>query len=190
MFLQRLVIRSKKLKSQFRALGRYDVGHMLVRDDLTGRQDCLLTNSKIGCASRAFFPNIGKTKNNGSEGYSQWDFFTVPNLFERFLRKVRRHFKQDGFYVFSRPVYWITPGCEWLELRERWLARGNQSNKDFWLQPLKAKTIDPSTSGPSTISRQERRQTGAAHIHRLKERARCASEASHNSKALPKLYRI
>ena len=147
-----------EIESQFRALGRYDVGHMLVRDDLTGRQDCLLANSKIGCACRAFFPNIGKTKNNGSEGYSQWDFFTVPNLFERFLRKVRRHFKQDGFYVFSRPVYWITPGCEWLELRERWLARGNQSNKDFWLQPLKAKTIDPSTSGLTTISRQERKR--------------------------------
>jgi hypothetical protein len=146
------------IESQFRAMSRYDVGHLLVTDDLTGAQDCIIATGKIGSACRAFFPNMGKTKDIASEGQSQWDFFTDPTLFEPFLKNVRRHFKQDGFYAFSRPIYWITPGREWLELKLQRVARGEDDGKDFWLQALDYSRKPTAGDARNSASEKERKR--------------------------------
>jgi hypothetical protein len=148
------------IESQFQAISRYDVADLLVTDELTGRQDCVLANSKIGSACRAFFPNMGKTKDIAGEsgkGHSQWDFFTDPNLFELFLKTVRRHFKRDGFYAFSRPIYWVTPAREWIEFHQQHVARGEHKDRDFWFQALSDRTEDSIAQRSSTLSKEERK---------------------------------
>ena len=107
-----------EIVSQFAALSRKEVSNVLVTDELTGRIDCLLPDSTLGPACRAFFSNMAKTKDLGDsgEGYSLWQYFTEPGLFDVFLKKMRRHFKRDGFYAFSRP---ITQSSFWQEIFRR-----------------------------------------------------------------------
>jgi hypothetical protein len=92
--------------TQFQDLSLNDVSNLLITDELTGQLDCILADSKLGSACRAFFPNIVKTKDasDSGKGYSLWDYFTEPGLFDTFLDKLRRQLKRDGFYAFSRPV--------------------------------------------------------------------------------------
>ncbi len=84
----------------------HDVSDLLTRDELTGQLECILADSKLGSAFRAFFPNIAKTKDTSRsrEGYSLLDYFTEPRRFDTFLKKVRHQLRRDGFYAFSRPV--------------------------------------------------------------------------------------
>jgi hypothetical protein len=97
---------TEEITTQFEALSRYDVADLLTRDDLEGQLDCILADSKLGSAFRAFFPNIAKTKDTSEsrEGDSLWSYFTEPRFFDTFLQKVRRHLRRDGFYAFSRPM--------------------------------------------------------------------------------------
>jgi hypothetical protein len=93
-----------EIASQFQSLSRDDTSNLLVVDD-SGLSDCLLTNSKLGSACRAFFPNMAKTKDlNSGEGYSLWGYFTEPRFFDAFLNRMRRNLKRDSHYTFSRPV--------------------------------------------------------------------------------------
>ena len=54
-----------EIVSQFAALSRKEVSNVLVTDELTGRIDCLLPDSTLGPACRAFFSNMAKTKDLG-----------------------------------------------------------------------------------------------------------------------------
>ncbi len=147
----------KEIESQFYAVGRYDVDQLLVTDELTGRQDCALANSKIGSACRSFFPNMGQTKDIADElgrGYSQWDFFTDPTLFESFLKTVRRHFKRDGFYAFSRPMSGPWTGRDWIEFHQKDVARGKHKNDDFWLEAVSSAPKHAYASHPRRLWRE------------------------------------
>ena len=105
-----------EIVDQFAALSLKDVSDVLITDELIGRTDCLLPDGTLGSACRAFFPNIAKTKDLGSGGYNLWEYFSQPRLLDVFLKKMRRHFKRDGFYVFSRP---ITGWSFWTEIFRR-----------------------------------------------------------------------
>lgn len=147
------------IESQFQAISRYNVGDLLVTDELTGQKDCALDNSKIGSACRAFFPNMGKTKdiaNESGKGYSQWDFFTDPSLFEAFLNTVRRNFKQDGFYAFSRPMCGPWTGRDLIEFHQKYVARGRRKNLDFWLEAVSNAPKHEYANDPRRVTKERR----------------------------------
>jgi hypothetical protein len=65
---------TENIESQFRVISRREVTDLLVIDELTGQRDCILADTKIGSACRAFFPGIAKTKDvaaTSGKGYSQ-----------------------------------------------------------------------------------------------------------------------
>jgi hypothetical protein len=148
----------EQIESDFNALSHYATADLLVTDELTARTDCLLPLSKLGSACRAFFPNMAKTKDittKSGKGYSLWDYFTDRDLFQPFLKKVRRHLKKDGFYAFSPAVtedrFIIVcyeqeeeipspaSGQEFIKHYFKWVADGYDEDWDFWLDAKKTR---------------------------------------------------
>ena len=140
----------EEIASQFQAISGYDVSNFLVTNGLTGRADCILPTSALGSACRAFFSNMGKTKDitaKSGKGYSQWDYFTDPELFEKFLSRMRRHFKRDGYYAFSRPITINSFGLEIFYreplIRVRRILRLWAPHTDGLVRPRKYRTLSP-----------------------------------------------
>jgi len=148
---------------QFRLISRHDTSNFLKVDELTYARDCIVPDSNAGSACRAFFPNMGKTKDitsTSGKGYSQWDYFTSPELFDSFLGVQKRHLKRDSYYTFSPIVLREDPafaiaeksGRKWIE---RFPDRRSEfRNFDFWLM---AKTDNKRYKGRPqlTVSKRE-----------------------------------
>jgi hypothetical protein len=149
---------TENIESQFRVISHREVTDLLVIDELTSQRDCILADTRIGSACRAFFPGIAKTKDvaaTSGKGYSQWDLFTDPALCETFIRTAHRHFKRDGFYAFSRPMDGPWTGRDWIELHQKDVARGNK-NHDFWLEAVSSAPKHEYANRPRRITRERR----------------------------------
>jgi hypothetical protein len=174
------------IEKQFCEVARYDESDLLVTDDLTGRQDCLLANSKIGSACRAFFPNMGKTKDIASpsgKGFSQWDLFTEPVLFDTFFKRVQRHFKRDGFYTYSRPVTrYLGSGAMWIA-RHHELRSHERKDRDFWLEPVSKRVPHYDPENPRNARERERR-----HLDFSRTVSKHELLSLHGQGLLPKRY--
>ena len=116
-------------------------------DELTGENNLIRNTSVIGNCANQWFPTQMKTRINytaNDDGYSIYDFFSMDELYERFTKYARRHFKRDSFYHYSLPVkandkenflFHCDTGEEWIK---RFEAEERQYNRsDYWIAPKK-----------------------------------------------------
>jgi len=116
-------------------------------DELTGENNLIRNTSVIGNCANQWFPTQMKTRINytaNDDGHSIYDFFSMDELYERFTKYARRHFKRDSFYHYSLPVrardkknflFHCETGEEWIRQFEKNERQYGQS--DYWIAPKK-----------------------------------------------------
>ena len=132
---------------QFNKLDSFPVFTFEMKDELTGKRNCVRNTSAIGNAANQWFPTMMKTRINykaNDDGRSIYDHFADPELLEKVIKYARRHFKRDSFYHYSLPVkandkenflFHCETGEEWIqqfEEKERPYGRS-----DYWIAPKK-----------------------------------------------------
>lgn len=143
----RIGFTEKEMIDQFQKMESFPVGKFLVKDEYTGEKNVVRNTHVLGNAVNDFFPTMCKVRinytNDAEAGRSIYDFFSQPELLERFTTYARRHFRRDSFYHYSVPVkvsdierYGVLPvaktGVEWIQNFEDGKYR-NRGIWDYWL---------------------------------------------------------
>jgi hypothetical protein len=128
---------------QFQKLEYYPTHEFLVKDEYTGNKDVIRNTSSLGNCLSTWFPTMLKTRINYTKdvdkGKSIYDFFAQDELFDRFVKYARRHFRGDSFYVYSNPVrvndqeyFGILPVCE---TAKEFLYKFKNKDWGIWFSP-------------------------------------------------------
>ncbi len=129
----------------FRNLATRDISKMLVVDELTLKQDCILNNTTIGSTCNQFFPTMHKTKDittNDLEGTSIYDTYAKKAYLDAFVKGATLQIRDDGRYLYSHKVEKNThahavaasTGANWI--KEFTQQSGSLKQFDYWLQKM------------------------------------------------------
>jgi hypothetical protein len=127
----------------FQQLEHYPVHEFLVKDEHTGARDVIRNTSNLGNCVNSWFPTMLKTRINYTKdvdkGKSIYDFFAQDELFDRFVKYARRHFRGDSFYAYSNPVrvndqeyFGVLPVCE---TAQEFLYKFKNKDWGIWFSP-------------------------------------------------------
>lgn len=98
----------EEIDSEFEQTAGIPVHEFWCDDELMPGRKIIHNTLRVGNAVNAWFASeMYKTRINYTEkddGKSIYDFFTKPELFERYLPYARRHFLRDSFYLFAESV--------------------------------------------------------------------------------------
>jgi len=124
-----------KIKKNFRKLRDYPLHQgkkqFLTKDEDTGKFDVIQNYNKFGSGVNQFFPTMLKTKiGTKKNATSIYDYFTIDYR-DSFHKIIRRTFKRDSMYSWSRCVESNGSGIEWIQK--------NQSKNFFIVRQSKEK---------------------------------------------------
>lgn len=139
-----------EMVEQVHELRNFDVESIYHIDENTGKKDVLKTSTRVGNFVNQFYPTMYKTKIDSDK--SIYDYFANPKLQKSRYSRCERHFKKDGFYVYSHivrclekevqcnPENFLIPassGVEWITKFESNLRNDPLYKQyDYWLCPI------------------------------------------------------
>ena len=91
---------TQNIVEDMKKLSGADTDRLLVVDDLTHRNDCIVSWGKEGLSVNNFFPSLWLTV-DASVGASLYQTLTGEKKRTSRNKGFRRHFRRDGFYVYS-----------------------------------------------------------------------------------------
>ena len=142
----RVGINEPDIIKQFNKLEGFPIHELITKDELTGDNDVLANNKRVGTAVNQWFPTMMKTRilygKDPSKAKSIYDWFVEEDLFERQVNFARRNFKRDSFYHFAPVVrrgnleenlILADTGKEWIEKFEERIRPHNEYS--YWIDP-------------------------------------------------------
>lgn len=151
----RLGFSDDEMVQQVHELRNYDLSKLCVSEDGSTEKDIFKTSTRVGNFVNQFFPTMYKTRIDNDK--SIYDYFKKYSLKDSRYLKCQRHFKKDGFYVYSQIVralkgeamtnpenflYSVDPKDpgDWIKKFE-YQYRNSMPNTlyDYWLCPVHVK---------------------------------------------------
>jgi hypothetical protein len=151
----RLGFDEDQMFNQVHELRNFDTHKLYVSEDGSTELNILKTSTRVGNFVNQFYPTMYKTRIDGDK--SIYDYFAKPELKTSRYKRCERHFKKDGFYVYSEIVRLVsnethsnpenflvsaTCGPDWIEKFESLRNTPEGTNWDYWLCPV---DVDPKT---------------------------------------------
>ena len=90
----------ESLVDDFRSFSKRKIDDVLCVDDLTHQENCLVNKTKTASSCNNFFPDIWRVVDT-SVGCSMYQLFHDDKLANRLRSVLVRHYKNDGYYLFS-----------------------------------------------------------------------------------------
>ena len=143
---------TEDIVADMKRLSAADTTNISMVDDLTHREDCISSTSREGKTCTNFFPTMWLTTDGGASA-SLYDMFVSKKKETTRHKSFRRHFRRDGFYVFSNFATkndkrfpnasgrTATTGSKWIVqfYDTKRIANSEYKHLDYWLEYQKTK---------------------------------------------------